>query len=82
MKEGIYKDHIPEHLDFIDPINSGLLEEILSKNYDQLSNLELSQGMRNELLDFILKFFSIHIDGISRLKSFLVLKELFSRDTL
>jgi DNA repair protein RecO (recombination protein O) len=78
MQEGIYKDHFPGHTDFIDTANSGLLDEILNNNYDQLSGLELNQRMRNELLDFILKFYSIHIEGINRLKSYLILKEIFS----
>jgi DNA repair protein RecO (recombination protein O) len=77
MKEGIYKDHIPGHSDFIDPLNSGLLDEIISKNYDQLSGLELNQEMRNELLDFVLKFYSIHIEGITHIKSYKILRELF-----
>jgi DNA repair protein RecO (recombination protein O) len=77
MKEGIYKDHFPGHQDFIDPANSDLLDEILNNNYDQLSGLELNQRKRNELLDFILKFYSIHIEGITRLKSYKILRELF-----
>jgi len=77
MKEGIYKDHLPGHSDFIDPVNSGLLDDILNSNYDQLAGLQLNQKMRNELLDFILKFYSFHIEGISRLKSYGVLREVF-----
>ncbi len=77
MKEGVYKDHLPGHPDFIDPVNSELLDEILNNNYDQLSDLELNQRTRNELLDLILKFYSIHIEGITRLKSYGVLREIF-----
>lgn len=77
MKEGIYKNHFPGHQDFIDPVNSGLLDEILNNNYDQLSGLEMNQRKRNELLDFILKFYSIHIEGITKLKSYGILKEIF-----
>lgn len=78
MQEGIYKDHFPGHPDFIDTFNSGLLDEILNNNYDQLSGLELNQNKRNELLDYLLKFYSIHIEGINRLKSYLILREIFS----
>jgi len=77
MKEGIYKDHFPGHPEFIDSVNSGLLDEILNKNYDQLSGLELNQKRRNELLDFVLRFYSIHIEGINRLRSHEILRELF-----
>jgi len=77
MKEGIYMPDLQGHLDFIDPLNSQLLDTILNNNYDQLSGLELNQRMRNDLLDFILKFYSFHIEGISRLRSHAVLKEVF-----
>jgi DNA repair protein RecO (recombination protein O) len=77
MQEGIYKDHFPGHSDFIDKVNSGLLDEILNNNYDQLSGLELNQIKRNELLDYLLKFYSIHIEGINKLKSYLILREIF-----
>jgi DNA repair protein RecO (recombination protein O) len=78
MQEGIYKDHFPGHQDFIDTANSGLLDVILNNNYDQLSGLELNRNKRNELLDYLLKFYSIHIEGINRLKSYLILREIFS----
>ncbi len=77
MQEGIYKDDFPGHADYFDAENSGLLEEILTKNYDELSGLELNQRKRNELLDYILKFYSFHIEGITRLKSYGILREIF-----
>jgi len=77
MKEGIYKNHFPGHLEYIDPFNSGLLDEILNNNYNQLSEIELNQKKRNELLDFILKFYLIHIEGVTKLKSYTILRELF-----
>ncbi len=77
MKEGIYKDHFPDHLDFIDETNSELLDVILNNNYDQLSGIELNQTRRNELLNYILRFYSLHIDGVSTLRSFEILKEIF-----
>jgi DNA repair protein RecO (recombination protein O) len=77
MKEGIYKDHLPGHTDFIDPVNSGLLDDILNHNYDELTGLQLNQRMRNELLEFILKFYSFHVEGIGRLRSYAVLKDVF-----
>ena len=78
MKEGIYKDHYPSHNDFMDPENSELLEKILHNNYDRLSGLEMNQKRRNDILEFILKFYSLHVEGISRLKSLQILRELFS----
>jgi len=77
MKEGIYKDKFVLHPDYMDVQNSELLDRIQNSNYEQLSGLLLSQSKRNELLDNILKFYSMHVEGISRLKSFGVLKEVF-----
>jgi len=77
MKEGIYMDHFPGHQDYFDLVNSAILDEILNNNYDRLSGLELNQVKRNELLEYILKFYSIHIGGITKLKSYNILRELF-----
>lgn len=77
LKDGIYKDHFPDHTDYLNPDYSDLLEEILQKNFDQLSGLQLNQRVRNELLDFLLKFYSLHVEGIARIRSHLVLRELF-----
>lgn len=77
MKEGIYKDHIPTHFDYIDPLNSALLDEILNTNYENLNGLKLNHIRRNDLLEGILKFYSFHIEGITKLKSYAVLRELF-----
>lgn len=57
--------------------NSELLNRMLVGTYDELTRLELNQAKRNLMLDDLLKFYSIHIDGISRIKSHLVLRELF-----
>jgi DNA repair protein RecO (recombination protein O) len=77
MKEGIYKDKYSLHPDYMDAVNSELLDRILNSNYEQLSGLELNQSKRNELLEYILKFYSIHIEGIRRLRSFGILREVF-----
>ncbi|MCB8994767.1 MAG: DNA repair protein RecO [Bacteroidales bacterium] len=78
MKDGNYKNSFPLHSDYFDLENSDILEEIVNKNYDQLSTMVLNQQKRNDLLESVLKFYSIHIEGISRLKSFAILRELFS----
>ena len=77
IKEGIYKDHIPTHFDYIDINNSKLLDEILNTNYENLKGLNLNRIKRNDLLEAILRFYSFHIDGIINLKSFSILRELF-----
>jgi DNA repair protein RecO (recombination protein O) len=77
IQEGIYKDHIPTHFDYIDPLNSALLDEILNTNYENLQGLKLNKEKRNDLLDGILKFYSFQIEGIANLKSYTVLREIF-----
>jgi DNA repair protein RecO (recombination protein O) len=77
MKEGIYKDHLPVHFDYINSINSELLDEILNTNYENLTGLNMNRVKRNDLLEAILKFYSFHIEGISNLKSYTILRELF-----
>ena len=76
--KGIYKDHISTHFDYINHSDSALLDKILNSNYENLIDLDLNQNKRNALLEAILKFYSFHIEEITRLKSFLILRELFA----
>ena len=78
IKPGIYKDHIPTHFDYINHSNSALLDKILNANYENLIDLDLNHKKRNDLLEAILKFYSFHIEEITRLKSFLILRGLFN----
>lgn len=78
LKDGVFRNSFPLHSDYMDDYNSTILHDILDNNYDQLSLLELNQKRRNELLDLILKFYTLHFDGINNLKSYHILKEIFS----
>jgi DNA repair protein RecO (recombination protein O) len=42
----------------------------------------LSQSDRNELLESIIRYYRIHVDGFSRLRSFTVLQEVFGQRTV
>lgn len=70
--------HYPLHSDYMDDYNSTILQDILDNNYNSYILLELNQKRRNELLELILKFYTIHFDGISNLKSYHILREIFS----
>lgn len=77
MKDGIYKDQIPNHIDYLDLFNSELLDLILNTNYENLTGLNLNRLKRENLLENILKFYSFHMEGITNLKSYAILRELF-----
>ena len=77
MKDGIYKDEIPTHVDYLDLFNSQLLDEILNTNYENLTGLNLNRVRRQNLLEDILRFYSFHMEGITNLKSYAVLRDLF-----
>ena len=77
-ENNIVSDHIPTHFDYINHSNSALLDKIFNSNYENLIDLDLNHKKRNDLLEAILKFYSFHIEEITRLKSFLILRELFT----
>jgi DNA repair protein RecO (recombination protein O) len=75
--DGVFRDNHPGHSGVIDAENSELINRILISNYEQLNKLGLNQKRRNELLDYILKFYSIHIEEVKKVKSHKVHREIF-----
>lgn len=77
MKEGTFMDKIPLHDAYIDGKNSELLNDILNHDYEHLISKKLSQNGRNEMLDAVLRFYSAHIEGVTKINSYIILREIF-----
>ncbi len=53
-----------------------LFNQLLKVNYND--NLKLTRHQRADLLDIILSFYKIHVEGFGEIKSHIVLKEVLS----
>ncbi len=57
---------------------SEYLFQLLSLNYDSLKGFKLPVKLKNEFLEFLLKYYRIHLPNFGELNSHLVLREVLS----
>lgn len=76
LVEGKFTSH-PQSSIFIKNPELSYFKEILKSNYDNLNELNLSYKQRNDLLEIIFQYMSLHIHSFKKPKSIVVLKELF-----
>ncbi|TRO67274.1 DNA repair protein RecO [Christiangramia sabulilitoris] len=57
--------------------NVDLLKSLLGTDFDALANIKLNQTSRNDFLNMLLLYYSLHIEGFRKPKSLSVLNEIF-----
>lgn len=63
---------------FANPDISKALHLLLQGGLEEMDNISLSPTIRNELLEMLLDYYRLHIPGLAEVKSYQVLKEVFS----
>lgn len=77
MMNGHFVTVPPVHGNYIGKDNSDILAEFFSSTWDKMDEIVLSGSKRNEVLDSILKYYSIHLPGLKKIKSLEILKDVF-----
>lgn len=67
----------PVHGNYVTEEISDILADFFSTKFDHLDCIELSGAKRNEVLETIIRYYSIHLPGLKKIKSLEVLKEIF-----
>lgn len=80
LKEGEYQSVIPDHSEYLEPFQTRFLQYLLHAGYPNLSRLRMNRHDRHLVIEQILKFYSLHVEGMEKLKSYSVLKEVFGGD--
>jgi len=78
LLNGTFVSLPPLHSAYADPEISDILAEFFSASFDQMRDITLTGALRNEVLETILKYFSIHLPMLKKIKSLDVLKEIFN----
>jgi DNA repair protein RecO (recombination protein O) len=78
MANGIFVPVPPLHGNYAGEEISSLLAQIFSSSYDNLSAISLNGRLRNEILDVLVKYYSLHLPALRKLNSLEVLKEVFA----
>ena len=78
MSNGIFVPLPPVHGNYANPDVSGILAQVFLASYESISKITLNGAMRNEVLDTLLRYYSLHLSGLKKINSLEILKEVFS----
>lgn len=77
MADGRFRISAPLHRHYLDPEQSGVVASLARMTYANMWLFRMNRHQRNDLLDGILKYYSLHYTGLQSLRSLDVLRELF-----
>lgn len=78
MLNGVFVASPPVHGNYAGEEVTGILAQFFEATYDSMTGISLNGKMRNEVLETILRFYSLHLPGLRKIKSLEVLKEVFN----
>jgi DNA repair protein RecO (recombination protein O) len=79
MKNGIFVPIPPVNGNYANPDISDILAEVFLSSFDSIRNITLRGSRRNEVLDILMQYYSLHLSGLKKIHSLDVLKEVFSQ---
>jgi DNA repair protein RecO (recombination protein O) len=77
LLNGTFVSMPPLHSAYADPHVSDILAEFFKVSFDQMRSIPLTGSLRNEVLETIIRYFSIHLPGLKKVNSLDILKEIF-----
>jgi DNA repair protein RecO (recombination protein O) len=78
LMNGTFVSLPPLHSSYADPQVSDILAGFFSTSFDRMRSIPLTGSLRDEVLEIIIKYFSIHLPGLKKINSLDVLKDIFS----
>ena len=61
------------------PEYNQLLTQLFGMSFDRLDSLQLNHDQRNCLAEYLLQYYSMHIENFGKLKSFVILQNVFQK---
>jgi DNA repair protein RecO (recombination protein O) len=78
MLEGEFVEHTPVHGNYAGKDISDVLAAFFSSSYEETVKIRLTGSVRNEVLETLVHYYSIHLPGLKKIKSLEILKEVFN----
>jgi DNA repair protein RecO (recombination protein O) len=78
MVNGIFVPIPPVHGNYATEEITNILADFFMASYDSICNISLTGKMRNDILETLVRFYSLHLPGLKKMKSLEILKEVFS----
>lgn len=77
MMNGIFVTLPPPHGNYASPEISDIISKFLVTSWDRMDDIILSGYMRNETLETLIRYYSLHLPGLKKINSLEILKEVF-----
>lgn len=78
MKDGIFTRYKPQGLSYLSPPHTQNFYNLLQCNFENLGKLLFNNDERRYLLNKLLEFYALHIEGFGSIRSHEVLEEVLS----
>jgi DNA repair protein RecO (recombination protein O) len=78
LANGVFVPVPPVHGIYANESVSEILAGVFQSSFDDISMLPMKGTLRNEVLDTLIKYYSLHLQGLKRINSLEVLKEVFA----
>jgi len=78
MINGKFVQLPPIHGNYTSAEISDIIAKFLVTSWDKIDNISLSGSKRNEVLESLVRFYSLHLPGLKKINSLEILKEVFS----
>jgi len=78
MINGSFVFSPPDHKQYASAAISEILITLFSSNLEKANELILTGSLRNQVLDTLMNYFSLHLPGLKKINSLEVLREVFN----
>jgi len=78
LVNGIFVPIPPVHGNYANEEVTNMLADFFVASYDSISNISLTGKMRNDILETLVRFYSLHLPGLKKINSLEILKEVFN----
>ena len=76
MKNGMFSRYKPENWQYLSPPHTQNFYLLLQQGFDGIENINLKNDERRYLLNKLLEYYAMHIDGFGNIKSHEVLEDV------
>ena len=77
IKEGLFCDHRPAHLNYLDHESASLFQQFLMSSWEEAQRIKMNGTKRSEFLNELLKYYQYHVPSFQKPKSLDILEEVF-----
>lgn len=78
LRAGLFTSHQPVHKDFLRPDEAHGIQTLMRMTTSNMHLFRFTRAQRNNIIEVLLRFYGLHIPDFREMKSWDVLREIFS----